>query len=178
MAVWSGRFGGQIAEDGVKLDPQSFDQRAKSELSIVLPGVDLQEVEWSTYSVDRAEGANRRRNSTRIRFRFCALAMSRPAGRQNLCWRPSWRTKLPARASSPYLAMEFGHHAVRQLAAPRGALLHGRNTSVSGGHSTNAPQTTGAALRSPNYALARSASERSSFRSGKVSSLALRANVS
>ena len=71
--VW--QVGGQIAEDGVKLDSQSLTQRAKSELSAVLPGVDLEDTDWSTYSVDRAECSNRHGNSTRNRFRFCVLGM-------------------------------------------------------------------------------------------------------
>ena len=53
--IW--QVGGQLAEDGVKLDSHSLSERAKSELLDVLPGVDLQDVEWSTYTVDRAEGA-------------------------------------------------------------------------------------------------------------------------
>lgn len=52
--VW--QIGGQIAEDGVGLDLQSLIQRTQRELLAVLPGIDLNAVEWSTYLVDRAEG--------------------------------------------------------------------------------------------------------------------------
>lgn len=52
--VW--QVGGQIAEDGVGLDPKTLTQRAKRELAAVLPGVHLDGVEWSTHTVDRAEG--------------------------------------------------------------------------------------------------------------------------
>lgn len=118
--VW--QVGGQIAEDGVKLDPQSLTERAKSELSIVLPGVDLNEVEWSTYSVDRAEGAN--------------ATGTRPDSVQVLCAgnvTTGWPTKLvlapvlaheiASRASSPYLAMEFDTTPFAHWPRPEVALL-------------------------------------------------------
>lgn len=52
--VW--QIGGQIAEEGVGLDPQSLIGRAQRELTAILPGIDLNAAEWSTYTVDRAEG--------------------------------------------------------------------------------------------------------------------------
>jgi glycine/D-amino acid oxidase-like deaminating enzyme len=102
--VW--QVGGKIAEDGVKLDPMVLVERAKSELSTILPGVDLQDVEWSTYSVERAEGATP--NGTR------------PDNIQVLCAgnvTTGWPTKMvlapvlsdeiASRATSPYLATAF-----------------------------------------------------------------------
>ncbi len=53
--VW--QVGGQIAEEGVAVDRARLIRRAYDELVTVLPGVDLSEVEWSTYRVDRAERA-------------------------------------------------------------------------------------------------------------------------
>ena len=51
--VW--QFGGQIAEDGVDWDQSTLIQRARAEITTVLPGIDLADVEWTTYRVDRAE---------------------------------------------------------------------------------------------------------------------------
>lgn len=53
--VW--QVGGQIAEDGVRLTPPQLTQHAAAELLAILPSLDLTRTEWSTYSVDRAEGA-------------------------------------------------------------------------------------------------------------------------
>ena len=102
--VW--QVGGQIAEDGVKFDANSLMERAKSELSMVLPGVNLQDAEWSTYTADRAEGAT--------------ANGARPESIQVLCAgnvTTGWPTKLvlapvlaqeiASRASSPYVATEF-----------------------------------------------------------------------
>ncbi|MCA9296373.1 MAG: hypothetical protein KC983_07640, partial [Phycisphaerales bacterium] len=51
--VW--QIGGQIAEVGVELDEPDLIQRARRELTDVIPGLDLTNSEWSTYRVDRAE---------------------------------------------------------------------------------------------------------------------------
>lgn len=51
--VW--QLGGQIAEDGVKLDQPTLIRWAHAELSAVMPDVDLADAEWTTYRVDRAE---------------------------------------------------------------------------------------------------------------------------
>lgn len=53
--VW--QIGGQIAEDGVALDGASLIERAQTELQSVIPNLDLQDAEFATYRVDRAEGA-------------------------------------------------------------------------------------------------------------------------
>lgn len=52
--VW--QVGGQIAEDGVKLTPTQLTEHAARELRTILPDLNLSSVEWSTYTVDRAEG--------------------------------------------------------------------------------------------------------------------------
>jgi hypothetical protein len=55
--VW--QVGGQVAESGVTMDERSLVLRAKAELEATIPGIDLSQVEWATYRVDRAEGATR-----------------------------------------------------------------------------------------------------------------------
>jgi glycerol-3-phosphate dehydrogenase len=55
QTVW--QIGGQIAEIGVSQDERTLVARAKSEIEATIPGIDLSRVEWSTYRVDRAEGA-------------------------------------------------------------------------------------------------------------------------
>lgn len=51
--VW--QVGGQLAEDGVRLQPAELIARAAAELAAVIPGVNLSGTEWATYRVDRAE---------------------------------------------------------------------------------------------------------------------------
>lgn len=55
--VW--QIGGQIAEVGASLDPESLMRHASSEVEAVLPGIDLSEAEWANYRIDRAEGKTR-----------------------------------------------------------------------------------------------------------------------
>jgi hypothetical protein len=53
--VW--QIGGQIAEDGVSMEPNQLVEHAREELRQVLPGIELTsgDIEWATYRVDRAE---------------------------------------------------------------------------------------------------------------------------
>ena len=51
--VW--QVGGQIAEEGVFMQASTLIAHTKSELETVLPCLDLDDVEWATYRVDRAE---------------------------------------------------------------------------------------------------------------------------
>jgi len=51
--VW--QVGGQVAEDGVGMEERGLLRHVRGELAAVLPGVDLTEVEWASYRVDRAE---------------------------------------------------------------------------------------------------------------------------
>ena len=53
--VW--QVGGQVAEDGVAMERGPLLAHAKSELRAVLPQVDLDRAEWSTYRVERAEAS-------------------------------------------------------------------------------------------------------------------------
>jgi glycine/D-amino acid oxidase-like deaminating enzyme len=89
--IW--QVGGQIAEEGVGVEPQTLIQRAQRELSAVLPNVDFAAAEWSTYTVDRAEGIT--------------TDGSRPETVQVLCAgnvTTGWPAKL---ALAPVLALEI-----------------------------------------------------------------------
>ena len=54
--VW--QVGGQIAEDGVAMSPDVFLPYAKREVQTVLPGLNLNAIQWASYRVDRAEYAS------------------------------------------------------------------------------------------------------------------------
>lgn len=51
--VWT--IGGQVSEDGIDMSPEILIPHAKSEVSAVVPNVDLTDALWATYRVDRAE---------------------------------------------------------------------------------------------------------------------------
>jgi len=51
--VW--QLGGEIAEQGVTQEPEILIRHAASELQAVIPGLDLEYCQFSTYRVDRAE---------------------------------------------------------------------------------------------------------------------------
>lgn len=53
--IW--QVGGQIAEDGVAMDRPTLLAHAVSEMREILPDLDLSNVEWATYRIDRAEPA-------------------------------------------------------------------------------------------------------------------------
>lgn len=118
--VW--QVGGQIAEEGVIHSQSDLTERVRFELSQALPCVDLRDVEWSTYSIDRAEGATPNG--------------ARPENIQVLCAgnvTTGWPTKLvlaPAlaqeiarRASSPYLSTAFDTTPFASWPRPDVALL-------------------------------------------------------
>ena len=89
--VW--QIGGQIAEDGVNVDPQTLSQQAQRELAAVLPGIAFERVEWSTYKVDRAEALmpdGKRPDNVQV---LCAGNVT-----------TGWPTKL---ALAPVLALEI-----------------------------------------------------------------------
>lgn len=52
--VW--QVGGKIAEDGVDMNRDDLIARTRKELLETMPGISLEESQWSTYRVDRAEG--------------------------------------------------------------------------------------------------------------------------
>ncbi|MEQ9459842.1 MAG: FAD-dependent oxidoreductase [Phycisphaeraceae bacterium] len=53
------QVGGQVSEDGVKMEHEQLLEHGKREVGAVLPGLDLSGVEWSAYRVDRAEATTR-----------------------------------------------------------------------------------------------------------------------
>ena len=57
--VW--QVGGQIAEDGVGMEPETLVSHGAAEIRAVLPDRALGGVEWATYRIDRAEPAEARR---------------------------------------------------------------------------------------------------------------------
>ncbi len=52
--VWY--LGGELAEQGVQLEPHDLIAHARRELISVLPGIDLSHTQWATYRINRAEG--------------------------------------------------------------------------------------------------------------------------
>lgn len=89
--VW--QIGGQLAEDGVTMNPMDLTKRADEELRAVLPGISFDHAEWSTYRTDRAEGVT--------------SGGKRPETAQVLCAgnvTTGWPTKL---ALAPVLANEI-----------------------------------------------------------------------
>ena len=102
--VW--QIGGQIAEEGVKYDGNSLTARAKSELIAVLPGVNFQGVEWSSYTVDRAEGATA--NGTRPESIQVLCAGNVTTGwPTKLVLAPVLAQEIASRATSPYFSADF-----------------------------------------------------------------------
>ncbi len=55
QTVW--QIGGRIAEDGVDMDPAQLVAFAATELRAVLPDIELGDLRWFTYRVDRVESA-------------------------------------------------------------------------------------------------------------------------
>lgn len=102
--VW--QVGGQIAEEGVKLDSAALIERAKTELMTVLPGINFAGTEWSTYTVDRAEGATAngaRPESVQI---LCAGNVT-TGWPTKLVLAPVLAQEIASRASSPYYSSAF-----------------------------------------------------------------------
>ncbi len=118
--VW--QIGGQIAEDGVKLDEKSLMARARSELSEVLPGVNLDRVEWSTYSVDRAEGATANGARPETIQVLCAGNVT-TGWPTKLVLAPILAQEIASRASSPYFSSEFDTSPFANWPRPTVALL-------------------------------------------------------
>ena len=56
-AVWY--IGGQIAESGVERTPEAQIAAARLEVSACLPWIDLSHTEWTSFTIDRAEGLMR-----------------------------------------------------------------------------------------------------------------------
>ena len=55
--VW--QIGGQIAEEGVKLDEETLIGRTREVMDSIVPGINWKGLEWASYRVNRAEGLTR-----------------------------------------------------------------------------------------------------------------------
>lgn len=53
------QIGGTISEDGVSMEPTDLVKFAKKEIGEVLPGIELKQVQWMTYRVDKAEATTK-----------------------------------------------------------------------------------------------------------------------
>lgn len=95
-------IGGQVAEDGVRMDTGTLITHTRRELGAVLGGIELSDTEWATLRIDRAEGRH--------------PSGERPDGpvvqQEGNCF-TVWPTKL---ALAPALAS----HIATRLVAPQG----------------------------------------------------------
>lgn len=48
-------LGGQLAEDGVGMEPETLIQRALDELATIMPWITLEDAEWACFPINRAE---------------------------------------------------------------------------------------------------------------------------
>lgn len=55
--VW--QIGGQVAEDGVAMEPPQLIKHTKGQLKTALGQIDLERLKWTTYRVDRAEAVTK-----------------------------------------------------------------------------------------------------------------------
>lgn len=116
------QIGGQLAEDGVKLEPLALVDLARAELTSVLPGLDLSRVEWSTYRVDRAEGATgsgTRPDSIQV---LCAGNVT-TGWPTKLVLAPILAQEIASRASSPYISQAFDPSPLADWPRPAVAVL-------------------------------------------------------
>ncbi len=102
--VW--QIGGRFAEDGLKRVARQQAERAREELTRILPGLDLTQVEWSTYELDRTEcdaDTGPRRDAVSV---FCAGNVT-TAGPAQFILAPLVAEEITRRASSPYITTPF-----------------------------------------------------------------------
>jgi glycerol-3-phosphate dehydrogenase len=103
--VW--QIGGQLAEEGVAMEPDALIEHAQREVDACLNGFEPGDVEWATYLVDRAEGAvatGGRPDDVMVMREGCVIS--------------AWPTKL---ALVPRLAERIAE----ALGPPRGGALDG-----------------------------------------------------
>ena len=116
------QIGGQIAEEGTKLEPLALAEFARAELAAVLPSLDLSRVEWSTYRVDRAEGATRngaRPDSIQV---LCAGNVT-TGWPTKLVLAPILAQEIANRASSPFITAAFDAASLADWPRPDVAAL-------------------------------------------------------
>ncbi|MDB5347875.1 MAG: dependent oxidoreductase [Schlesneria sp.] len=116
------QIGGQLAEDGVKLEPLALAERARAELADVLPNLDLADVEWSTYRVDRAEGATGNGSRPDTIQVLCAGNVT-TGWPTKLVLAPILSQEIASRASSPYVSAEFDSTPLASWPRPEVASL-------------------------------------------------------
>lgn len=102
--VW--QVGGQFADDATRLDDKSLTERARSELSIALPGVRLRHAEWSTYAVDYTEGATESGAGLESIQVLCAGNVT-TGWPTKLALAPILAQEIALRARAPYVLTEF-----------------------------------------------------------------------
>ena len=102
--VW--QVGGQLSEEGAILSQTDLTERARNELSQALPCVDLRDVEWSTHSIERAEGATPRGTQPENIQVLCAGNVT-TGWPTKLALAPALAQEIAQRASSPYLSSAF-----------------------------------------------------------------------
>lgn len=116
------QIGGQIAEEGTSQEPLQLAEWARAELQDVLPGLELSHVEWSTYRVDRAEGATSngaRPDSIQV---LCAGNVT-TGWPTKLVLAPILAQEIASRASSPYISTEFDASPLQNWPRPEVAAL-------------------------------------------------------
>lgn len=116
------QIGGQIAEEGTSQEPLQLAEWARAELQDVLPGLELSHVEWSTYRVDRAEGATSngaRPDSIQV---LCAGNVT-TGWPTKLVLAPILAQEIASRASSPYISTEFDATPLQNWPRPEVAAL-------------------------------------------------------
>ena len=116
------QIGGQIAEEGTSQEPLQLAEWARAELQDVLPGLELSHVEWSTYRVDRAEGATSngaRPDSIQV---LCAGNVT-TGWPTKLVLAPILAQEIASRASSPYISTEFDATPLENWPRPKVAAL-------------------------------------------------------
>jgi hypothetical protein len=118
--VW--QIGGQVAEDGVKLSPMEMTEHVCRELGDVLPGIDLFQTEWSTYRVDRAEGATGNGSRPETIQVLCAGNVT-TGWPTKLALAPVLAEEIASRASSPYITSPFVAQPLENWPRPEVASL-------------------------------------------------------
>jgi hypothetical protein len=81
-------------------------EHVRRELSSVLPAVDLRQAEWSTYAVDRAEGATANGGRPESIQVLCAGNVT-TGWPTKLVLAPVLAEEISSRATSPYLSAPF-----------------------------------------------------------------------
>jgi glycine/D-amino acid oxidase-like deaminating enzyme len=118
--VWL--IGGPLAENGLKLDPHAQAERVREELALILPSLDLRQIEWSTYRLDRAEcerSNNSRREAVQV---FCAGNVTTGCPTK-LVLAPILAEEIADRASSPYITTPFDSTPLADWPRPETAAL-------------------------------------------------------